>query len=208
MSKNSHKINTELIRMQEREYTPLLKCTKFVGGYFFSSCIVNNFSSNWICQTLYPTDKEKDPMLAYGISLVGDANDLRNKTIKPRTYEVHFEYSGKYDIRRFNINSIAFLDGDRVLKEWSIPDNSDEISLYDKQEIPILINIFDQHRNLIDAIKNASKIRLYIEMVCFDGSKYLEEMVITKHIVNDRIPSINKDEGELMLSVGYSVNRL
>ena len=210
MAKRAEDLNKEFLKLQFREYMPLIECLKdnFCGLQKFGVTEFIMLPEVKICtMETTPSDKDEDPRLGYGLTLICQEDfDLKNNEC--RTYEMHFRYSGKYNIKDFAISNISFLYNDDVVKEWEI-DEYFGVSLSNNEEFILLLDIFDNYNSsIIKNIASSNKIKMTLKLQCFDGSIYIESMDITKHLVKGRVPSLKKTNVELMLSAGYDLKEV
>lgn len=219
MAEQADNMNKEFLRMQEREYVPVIKCLKdnFCGVKLYDSFDKHSeISEVKLCVAVLnkkdssedsSEELDKDPYVGYFLTIINNKETIDYNYISNRTYEMHLQYIGKYGISDVTVSSLSFYNNNDLVKEWQI--NEQLNTSFDTNDvIPFFINMMDSSSSkLLEDTARSNKMVLNLIMHCYDGTKYIERMCITKHFVEDEIPSLKKREVELMVSANYKVEK-
>lgn len=198
-TQKANELSIRLMKMQKREYEPLLICMLFKGSGRHQ---IDNWNpktkSGTVC-ILKARMKNGNNEADYIIPLFDDNIDS-SLPIYARNYEIHVRYIGKYPAKDIRLLNVKFED-QSWNRNYSIDMENAPVSMINNDNAIYIINMVSNHDFLSlnpDAthIVSANLIELTFEMEDFDGYKKIEVIKISKCLMN-------QSGEELSLSYNY-----
>ena len=207
IAKNANDTSVKLIELQKAEYTPIITISDFIGLTYFDVSKANIETTSEIFIHVMRT-KEGEAYVGLSVSLVDEQCNLSEK-IYCRSYEIHFNYDGRFVIENFTLDKISFVGNN--FNKCFIINNDMGMSLGNQTAFTLFLFLlsnedFTQNKSLSHQYLSANRIILDLKMMSIVGKVYQEQITIRKILVDNPSPNLSSGNAEMLVSASYKLS--